>query len=182
MPQSIINNCQQKMEKTVESLKNQLVSLRTGRASAAVLNNIEIDYYGSMMPINQIASITSPEPRQLLIKPYDKGDLKAIITAINASDLGINPINDGTSIRLIFPALTEDRRRELSKTAKKYGEDAKVAIRNIRRDFMDVLKADKEIPEDMRRRTEEKIQKETDAAIKKIDEVVASKEKEIMSI
>ena len=134
------------------------------------------------MPINQIASITSPEPRQLLIKPYDKGDLKAIITAINASDLGINPINDGTSIRLIFPALTEERRRELSKTAKKYGEDAKVAIRNIRRDFMDVLKADKEIPEDMRRRTEEKIQKETDAAIKKIDEVVASKEKEIMSI
>lgn len=178
----LVFECQLKMEKTVESLKNQLVTLRTGRASAAVLNNIEIDYYGSMMPINQIASISSPEPRQLLIKPYDKGDLKAIITAINASDLGINPINDGTSVRLIFPALTEERRRELSKTAKKYGEEAKVAIRNIRRDFMDLIKSDKETPEDMRRRLEESIQKETDAAIKKIDEVVANKEKEIMSI
>ncbi len=178
----LVFECQVKMEKTVESLRNQLLTLRTGRASAAVLNNIEIDYYGSMMPINQIASISSPEPRQLLIKPYDKGDLKAIITALNASNLGINPINDGTSIRLIFPALTEDRRRELSKTAKKYGEDAKVAIRNIRRDFMDMLKKDKEIPEDLRRSLEEDIQKETDAAIKLIDEVVATKEKEIMSI
>ncbi len=178
----IVFECQLKMEKTVESLKNQLVTLRTGRASAAVLNNIEIDYYGSPMPINQIASISSPEPRQLLIKPYDKGDLKSIIVAINASDLGINPINDGTSVRLIFPSLTEDRRRELSKTAKKYGEDAKVAIRNIRRDFMDVIKSDKDVPEDERRRLEEKIQKETDSAIKKIDEVVANKEKEIMSI
>lgn len=178
----LIFECQMRMEKTIENLKNQLVTLRTGRASAAVLNHIEIDYYGSMMPINQIASISSPEPRQLLIKPYDKGDLKAIITAINASDLGINPINDGTSIRLIFPALTEERRRELSKTAKKYGEDAKVAIRNIRRDFMDMIKSDKETPEDARRRLEENIQKETDSAIKSIDDVVANKEKEIMSI
>ena len=176
----LVFECQLKMEKTVESLKNQLVTLRTGRASAAVLNNIEIDYYGSMMPINQIASISSPEPRQLLIKPYDKGDLKAIITAINASDLGINPINDGTSVRLIFPALTEERRRELSKTAKKYGEEAKVAIRNIRRDFMDLIKSDKETPEDMRRRLEESIQKETDAAIKKIEAALADKEAELM--
>lgn len=178
----LILECQDKMSKSIEALRNQLVSLRTGRASAAVLNNIEIDYYGSMMPINQIASISSPEPRQLLIKPYDKGDLKSIIAALNASDLGINPINDGTSIRLIFPALTEERRRELSKNAKKYGEDTKVAIRNIRREFMDLIKSDKEIPEDMRRRMEEDIQGETDSAIKLVDEIVSAKEKEIMSI
>ncbi len=178
----LVLECQTKMGKSIEALRGQLATLRTGRASPAVLNNIEIDYYGSLMPINQIASISSPEPRQLLIKPYDKGDLKAIIAAINESDLGINPINDGTSVRLIFPALTEERRRELSKGAKKYGEDAKVAIRNIRREFMEFIKADKETPEDMRHRLEDDVQHETDNSIKMVDEIVAAKEKEIMSI
>lgn len=178
----LVLECKTKMGKSIEALRSQLVTLRTGRASPAILNNIEIDYYGSLMPINQIASISSPEPRQLLIKPYDKGDIKAILTALNGSDLGINPINDGTSIRLIFPALTEDRRRDLSKNAKKYGEDTKVAIRNVRREYMDFVKADKETPEDMRRRLEEDLQKETDAAIKMVDEIVSEKEKEIMSI
>lgn len=178
----MVLECKTRMGKSLESLQAQLVTLRTGRASAALLNHIEIDYYGSPMPINQIASISSPEPRQLLIKPYDKGDIRSILAALNESDLGINPINDGTSIRLIFPALTEERRKELVKTAKKYGEDAKIAIRNIRRDYMDFIKSDKETPEDMRHRLEENIQKETDAAIRSVDDIIATKEKEIMAI
>lgn len=173
---------QEKMTKTIEVLRQNLGTLRTGRASAQMLNGIEVDYYGSPTPINQISSISVPEPRQLLIKPYDKNDVKNIVAAINASNIGINPINEGALVRLIIPALTEDRRREISKQAKKYGEDTKIAIRNIRRDYMDILKIDDSYTEDLERKAEEDIQKVTEEATKQIDTIVEEKEKEIMSI
>ena len=144
----ILLDAEEKMTKTVEALKSNFATLRTGRAATSMLDRIEVGYYGSMTPINQLSSITIPEPRQLLIKPYDRNDLKSIVAAINASDLGLNPINDGTAIRLIIPPLTEERRRELAKLAKKYAEDSKVAIRNIRRDAMDEVKKDSSFTED----------------------------------
>lgn len=171
-----------RMEKSVESLRQSLSTLRTGRASPAMLSGLMIDYYGSPTPVNQVSSITVPEPRQLLIKPYDKNDIKAIVTAINASDLGLNPSNEGTQIRLTIPVLTEERRRDLSKQARKYGEEAKVSIRNIRREYMDLLKEDKDMPEDYSKRVEEEIQKVTDECIKDVDTVISEKEKEIMAI
>lgn len=178
----ILMDAEERMEKTVESLKSNYATLRTGRAATSMLDRIEIDYYGSMTPINQLSSITVPEPRQLLIKPYDRNDLKAIVAALNASDLGLNPINDGTTVRLVIPPLTEDRRRELAKLAKKYSEDSKVAIRNIRREAMDEVKKDSSFTEDSRKIEEEEIQKLTDSFVKKIDDVFAQKEKDIMTI
>ena len=175
-------DAQNKMNKTIESLRQSLSTLRTGRASPAILAGVQIDYYGTMTPISQVSSITIPEPRQLLVKPYDKNDVKAIVTAINASNLGLNPINEGTVIRLLIPALTEERRREISKQARKYGEEGKVAVRNIRRDYMDLVKEDDSMSEDYQKKVTEDIQKVTDEAIKKIDAVVAEKEKELMSI
>lgn len=173
---------QEKMNKSIDSYKVNLSSLRTGRASASMLNGVEVDYYGSPTPVNQIASISSPEPRQLLIKPYDKNDVKNIVAAIHASNLGLNPINEGTVIRLIIPVLTEDRRKEIVKQARKYAEDAKVAVRNIRRDYMDVLKIDDSYSEDLQKRAQDDIQKVTDEATKKIDTILQDKEKEIMAI
>ena len=178
----ILLDAEEKMTKTVEALKSNYATLRTGRAATSMLDRIEVDYYGSMTPINQLSSITIPEPRQLLIKPYDRNDLKSIVAAINASDLGLNPVNDGTAIRLIIPPLTEDRRRELAKLAKKYAEDSKVAIRNIRRDAMDEVKKDSSFTEDSRKLEDQEIQKLTDSYVKKIDEVYAQKEKDIMTI
>ena len=175
-------DCQKRMAKTVESLRGTLVTLRTGRANPQMLNGLMIDYYGSPTPVNQISSITIPEPRQLIIKPYDKNDVKAIVTAINASDLGINPINEGIQIRLMIPALTEERRRDLTKQARKYGEEAKVAVRNIRREYVDLVKESDEMTEDYQKRVLDEIQKVTDEAIKNIDTVVAEKEKEMMQI
>lgn len=175
-------DAQNKMNKSIDVLVQSLTTLRTGRASAAMLNGINVDYYGSPTPLNQISSITVPEPRQLLIKPYDKNDVKSIVAAINASDLGLNPINEGQLVRLNIPAMTEDRRREVSKQAHKYGEEAKVTVRNIRREYMDLVKLDEEMTEDYQKRVEEDIQKVTDEAVKKIDVIIAEKEKEIMSI
>ena len=172
----------EKMAKSIDSYRNTLSTLRTGRASPAMLNGIEVDYYGSPTPINQISSISVPEPRQLLIKPYDKNDVKNIVSAINASDLGLNPINEGVCVRLIIPALTEERRRDIVKQAHRYAEDAKVAVRNIRRDYMDVLKIDDSYSEDLQKRAQEDIQKVTDEAVKDIDVILADKEKEIMAI
>ena len=173
---------QERMNKTIESLKGSLATLRTGRANAAMLNNIEVDYYGCPTPINQMASISIPEPRQILIKPYDKNDVKSIISAINASDIGINPINEGTQVRLLVPALTEERRRDLTKQARKYGEEAKVAVRNIRREYVDLVKESEDMTEDYQKRVLDEIQKVTDEAIKNIDNIVAEKEKEMMQI
>ncbi len=172
----------EKMKKCIESFRNSLSTLRTGRASPAMLNGIEVDYYGSPTPINQISSISVPEPRQLLIKPYDKNDVKNIVAAIHASDLGLNPINEGLTVRLIIPVLTEERRKEIVKQARKYTEEAKVAVRNVRRDYMDILKIDDSYSEDLLKRAQDDVQKVTDEAVKDIDNILAEKEKEIMAI
>ena len=172
----------EKMNKSIDSFRGTLATLRTGRANPAMLNGIEIDYYGSPTPLNQISSITVPEPRQLLIKPYDKNDVKNVVAAIHASDLGLNPINEGVQVRLMIPALTEERRREIVKQAHKYAEECKVAIRNIRRDFMEILKIDDSYPEDALKRAQDDIQKVTDEAVKDVDNVLAEKEKELMSV
>ena len=172
----------EKMGKCIESYRATLSTLRTGRASPAMLNGIEVDYYGSPTPINQISSISVPEPRQLLIKPYDRNDVKNIVSAISASDLGLNPINEGVMVRLIIPALTEDRRKEIVKQAHKYAEEAKVAVRNIRRDYMDISKIDDSYSEDLLKRAQDDIQKVTDESTKSIDNILAEKEKEIMAI
>ena len=175
-------DAQGRMNKSIDSLRQTLATLRTGRASPAILAGVQIDYYGSMTPINQISSITVPEPRQLLVKPYDKNDVKAIVTAINAANIGLNPINEGLVIRLIIPALTEERRIEITKQAKKYGEEGKVAIRNIRREYVDLVKEDDEMSEDYQKRVLDDIQKVTDEAIKTIDQIVADKENELLQI
>ena len=178
----LVLEAKDKMEKSINNLKESLATLRTGKASPAMLNGINIDYYGTPTPINQISSITIPEPRQLLIKPYDRNDVKAIITALNISDIGINPINEGTQIRLMIPVLTEERRKDIVKQAKKYGEETKVAIRNIRRDFVDFVKDSDEMSEDYQKRVLDDLEKTTGDAIKFVDAVVADKEKELMQI
>lgn len=178
----ILDEVREKMEKSIDSLKTNLNTLRTGRANAALLDNLYCDYYGEKMLVNQIAAVKVPEPRQLLIMPYDTNDVKAIVAAINSSEIGINPIVDGKQIRLVIPALTEDRRKELGKKAKGYGEEGKIAIRNIRRDAMDKIKKDESYTEDTRKKEEDAIQKLTDQFIKKVDEVVKEKDSEIMSI
>ena len=174
-----------RMNKTVEVLKTQYASVRAGRANAAVLDQITVEYYGVDTPINQIASIGSPDPRSLVIQPWDATSLKLIEKAIQASDLGINPQNDGRVIRLVFPQLTEERRKELAKQVRKYGEEGKVAIRNIRRDAMEKFKAQKkssEMTEDDFKDAEKEMQKITDEFIAKVDEVTADKEKELYEI
>ena len=174
-----------KMQKTVEVVLSDFASVRAGRANAAVLDKITVDYYGSPTPINQVAAISSPDPRSLLIKPWDSSILKAIEKAIQTSDLGINPQNDGTSIRLAFPQLTEERRKELTKQVKKYAENGKVAIRNIRRDAMDKLKAKQkksEITEDDCKEFEKELQDLTDKRCKELDDLSAKKEKELMAV
>ena len=174
-----------KMQKTVDVVVSDFAGVRAGRANAAVLDKITVDYYGSATPINQVAAISSPDPRTLLIKPWDGSILKAIEKAIQVSDLGINPQNDGTSIRLAFPQLTEERRKELTKQVKKYAENGKVAIRNIRRDAMDKLKAKQkksEITEDDCKEYEKELQDMTDKRCKELDDLSAKKEKELMAV
>ena len=174
-----------KMQKTIDVVMSDFASVRAGRANAAVLDKITVDYYGSATPINQVAAISSPDPRSLLIKPWDSSVLKAIEKAIQTSDLGINPQNDGSSIRLSFPQLTEERRKELTKQVKKYAENGKVAIRNIRRDAMDKLKAKQkksEITEDDCKEYEKELQDMTDKRCKELDELAAKKEKELMAV
>ena len=174
-----------KMEKAKEFLSGQFDAVRAGRANAAVLNGISVDYYGSPTPINQVAAISVPDPRTLVITPWDNSVLKGIEKAIQASELGINPQNDGRVIRLVFPQLTEERRKELAKQVRKYGEDAKVAVRNIRRDAMDKIKKQlkaSEITEDDQKDLEKELQKLTDDNIKDIDKLTDAKEKELFAI
>ena len=178
----ILDEIKGRMDKAVENLKANLNTLRTGRANAALLDNLYCDYYGDKMLVNQIAAIKVPEPRQLLITPYDSNDVKSIVAAISKSEIGINPIVDGKSIRLIIPALTEDRRRELVKKAKNYGEETKIAIRNIRRDYMDIIKEDDTYTEDTRKKEEEQVQKITDASIKNVDSIIKVKSDEILAL
>ncbi|MCI7369759.1 MAG: ribosome recycling factor [Firmicutes bacterium] len=174
-----------KMKKTAEVLKTQLASVRAGRANAAVLDQITVDYYGVPTPIQQVASVSVPDPRSLLIQPWDASVLKGIEKAILASELGINPQNDGRAIRLVFPQLTEERRKELAKQVKKYGEEAKVAVRNIRRDAIDKFKKQQkasEITEDDYKTIEKDIQKLTDDYIKEVEGIADKKEKELFEI
>ena len=178
----IAKEAQARMNKALDALRNELSTLRTGRANAQMLNNIYVDYYGEPTPINQICSISVPEPRQLLIKPYDKNDVKAVVAAIYSSDLSIAPVNEGDKVRLNIPPLTEDRRRDITKQARKYGEETKVAIRNVRREYMDFLKDDDTMSEDYQKRVEEDIQKVTDESVKLVDSIIAEKEKELMAI
>ena len=174
-----------KMQKTVDVVVSDFASVRAGRANASVLDKIAVDYYGSPTPINQVAAISSPDPRSLMIQPWDATLLKAIEKAIQTSDLGINPQNDGRVIRLGFPQLTEERRRDLTKQVKKYGENGKVAVRNIRRDAMDKFKAmqkKSEITEDELKELEKELQDMTDKRCKQIDELTAKKETELMAV
>lgn len=174
-----------KMQKTCEALEAQFATIRAGRANAAVLDKIQVEYYGTPTPLNQVASIATPDPRSLLIQPWDASILKEIEKAILVSDLGINPQNDGKMIRLVFPPLTEERRVELVKQTKKYGEECKVAVRNIRRDAIEKFKKQQkasEITEDDYKNIEKDIQKLTDDFTKKVDEILAKKEKELTEL
>ena len=174
-----------KMKKTTEVHSQQLEAVRAGRANAAVLNQISVEYYGVPTPIQQVASVSVPDPRTLMIQPWDASILKGIEKAILASELGINPQNDGRVIRLVFPQLTEERRKELAKQVKKYGEEAEVAVRNIRRDAIDKFKKQQkasEITEDDYKNIEKDIQKLTDDYIKEVDVITDKKEKELFEI
>lgn len=173
------------MQKTISVLQKDLSTMKAGRANPTMLDRIQVDYYGSPCPLNQVANISAPEPRVLVITPWEKTLLKEIEKAILVSDLGINPSNDGTIIRLIVPELTEETRKNLVKNVKKTGEDAKIALRSIRREANDKIKSlkkDGDISEDEVKSGEEKVQKVTDSFVKEIDAVIIAKEKEIMSI
>lgn len=174
----------EKMTKTMQSLSGELGAIRAGRANPHVLDKIVVDYYGTPTPIQQVANVSVPEARMIQIQPWEKSMLKSIEKAILVSDLGINPTNDGTAVRLIFPELTEERRKELAKDVKKKGEAAKVAIRNIRRDGNDTFKKLKggEISEDGIKDLEEQLQKMTDKYIKEVDKNVEAKTKEVMTV
>ncbi|NRD78870.1 ribosome recycling factor [Bacillus sp. BRMEA1] len=185
MPKQVINSAKDRMTKAIQAYTRELASIRAGRASASLLDRITVDYYGAPTPVNQLAGISTPEARLLVIQPYDKSILGEIEKAILKSDLGLNPSNDGSIIRIAIPQLTEERRKELVKVVKKESEEAKVAIRNIRRDANDELKKlekNGEITEDALRGFSEDIQKITDDHINKIDQITKDKEKEIMEV
>ncbi|MFM9277284.1 ribosome recycling factor [Paenibacillus jiagnxiensis] len=184
MPQSIKKSAEERMDKAIQALRRDLATLRAGRATPSLLDRVQVEYYGAMTPLNQLANINTPDSRTLMIQPWDKSSLADIERAIQKSDLGLTPSNDGNAIRLVVPALTEERRTELVKMTKKFGEEAKVAIRNIRRDANDdIKKLEKtDISEDESRRHQEDIQKTTDKFIAEVDKVLAAKEKEIMEV
>jgi len=181
----VLNEAEQKMAKTIEVFRKDLASVRAGRANPAMLDKITVDYYGTPTPINQLANISVPEPRMLTIQPWDKSSIKDIEKAILKSDLGITPTNDGVVIRLIVPQLTAERRAEIVKSVKKKAEEARVAIRNIRREVIDDIKKiekDKIVSEDEAKKGQDKAQKLTDKYIKEIDSILEKKEKEIMEV
>ncbi len=179
------NQIEDKMEKTIANLEENYAEIRAGRANPAILNKIKVDYYGVSTPINQVAGISVPEARMIVIQPWDASILKAIEKAILTSDIGINPNNDGKLIRLTFPELTEERRKDIVKDIKKLSEEAKIAIRSIRRDAMDLAKKEQKdgnMTEDEEKQAEDKIQKLTDKKVAEIDEISSKKEKDIMSV
>ncbi|MBP9944087.1 MAG: ribosome recycling factor [Desulfomicrobium sp.] len=178
-------DCTNRMQKSIDSLEKDFSKLRTGRASTALVDSIRVEYYGTPTPLNQVASVSIPDSRTISISPWDRNAFNSIEKAIMKSDLGLTPINDGRAIRINIPVLTEERRKDLVKMAKKYTEDAKVAIRNVRRDVNDALKkmhTAKEISEDDLHKAQDEVQKTTDNFVKKADAVLAEKEKEIMEI
>ena len=183
--QQIISNCEERMKKCVASLEGEYQNLRTGRASTALFDKIKVDYYGAETPLNQVASLSVPEARLVVIQPWDKSLLPAIEKAIQKSELGLNPNNDGKLIRVNFPSLTEQRRKELAKQSKQMAEQSKVAVRNVRRDAMDDLKKNQkadEISEDEQKEGETKIQKLTDNYVAEVQKIADAKETEIMEI
>lgn len=184
MTNEIIEQCGQKMEKSIESLKKDFAGIRTGKANPSILNGVTVEYYGSQMPINQIANVSAPDPQSIVIKPYDKSILRGIEKAIQTANLGFNPLNDGDLIRIPIAPLTEQTRKELVKESKKYAENCKVAIRNIRREQMEALKKlEKDgVSEDEVKRASDKVQKVTDDFIAKVDQLAKTKESDIMSI
>ena len=180
-----LNLAKEKMDKTIRALEKNFATIRAGRANPAVLDRVTVDYYGTPTPINQMAAVSVSEARILVIQPWDRSTLKSIEKAIQSSDIGINPTNDGTVLRIAFPPLTEERRKELCKQVSKYAEEAKVAVRSIRRDANDDFKKMKkngDITEDDQKEAEKKVQDMTDKAIKEIDDVADKKEKEILEI
>lgn len=182
---TVIDDGTKRMEGALSSLDREFGKLRTGRASTALVDNLEVDYYGTATPLNQIASISVPDPRTITIQPWDKGAFGAVEKAIQGSDLGLNPVNDGKIIRISIPPLTEERRKDLVKVAKKYTEEAKIAVRNVRRDMNESFKKmqkDKEITEDEQHKAQDDVQKLTDDYVKLADESLAEKEKEILEI
>lgn len=181
----ILETTETRMEKAIDSLKRDLSHLRTGRANVSVLDGITVEYYGTPTPLNQVANVSAPEPRLVVVQPWDKSIISDIEKAIQKSDLGINPSNDGTVVRIPFPQLTQETREDIAKQAKAKGEDAKVAVRNIRRDANDQIKKlekNKELAEDESKTYQDDIQKLTDSTIEKIDKAVSEKEKDIMTI
>lgn len=185
MTEQVHTSLKEGIAKALEDLKRDLGRFRTGRASLSILDGVSVSYYGSRTPLSGVASLTIPEPRLILVKPWEKSQLKEIEKAIIEANLGITPMNDGEVIRLPMPAMTEQRRKELAKQVKAAGEEHKVAIRNLRRDANEQLKQqlkDKEITEDDNKRAQEKVQKETDAGTAQVDEIVAKKEKEVMEV
>lgn len=185
MVKSILKNSEEKMHKTISVLNNDLSTMKAGRANPTMLDRVQVEYYGSMCPISQVANVSAPEPRVLQISPWEPALLKEIEKAILTSDLGLNPSNDGSLIRLIIPELTEETRKNLVKNVKKVGEDSKVALRSIRRDANDKIKSlkkDGDLTDDEVKKAEGDIQKITDKYVKEIDTLIEAKEKEIMSI
>lgn len=185
MIDEILLDSEERMEKSINKYREDLMHIRTGKANVSLLNGITVEYYGSPTPINQVANVSAPAPDLITIQPWDKGIIKDIEKAIQKSDLGINPSNDGVVIRLPIPQLTKETRQELAKTAQKKAEEAKVYIRNIRRDANDQIKKlekNKEITEDDSKGAQDDVQKQTDAAIAKIEKIYDEKEKDIMSI
>ena len=177
-----VKEAQEKMGKSIDSFRHNLGKLRSGRANPAILSGIMCDYYGDKMDITALCSISMPEPRQLLVKPYSRDDLKTVAAAIAAANIGINPQIEADCIRLIVPPLTEDVRKDIAKQAKGLGEDAKVSVRNIRRDYLDLLKKDDTMSDDYKDRVEADIQKVVEATNKEIDAILSEKTKEIMTI
>jgi len=185
MPESLQKNADDRMEKALLSLKRELSTLRAGRATPTMLDRVQVEYYGTLTPLNQLGNINTPDARTLLIQPWDKSSLSSIEKAILKSDLGLTPSNDGIMIRLNIPPLTEERRADLVKMTKRYGEDSKVAIRNIRRDIIEELKKmekSSDLSEDESRRNQEQMQKTTDRFIAEVDKILSGKEKEIMEV
>lgn len=185
MTDDVVKDLKARIDKTIDDLKKELSRIRTGRANTSMLEGVRVNYYGTPTPLNGVASINVPEPRLITIKPYDKSALKDIEKAISEANLGVTPQSDGEIVRLSFPPMTEERRKDVAKQVKSKGEEHKVAIRNVRRDANEALKTqqkDKVITEDDLKRATEVVQKETDAGIKKVDEVVAKKEKEVMEV
>ena len=185
MDEDVIRDLHARIDKTLEDLRKDLGRIRTGRANLGMLDGVRVDYYGTPTPLSGVASMSVPEPRMILIKPWDRGVIKDIERAIKEANLGLNPMNDGDLIRLPIPALTEERRKDIAKQVRTKGEDHKVAIRNERRDANEMLKEllkDKSISEDDLKRATERVQKETDGGVTKVDEIIQKKEKEVMEV